>query len=150
MRESSLWPSERPAAVLLGFWALLSKPPHGGPGGDWGGSRTPRGTPATHYPARLRTTPQVCQIASVPHHRGMLTSRVEWLGTEVVSACVSSFHGPMDEFRRSRTVRSCSALCWPNSGGYSRRNRTSPRCLLCICAVCLVNCEAAARSILTR
>ena len=26
-------------------------------------------------------------------------------------------------------------LCWPNSGGYSRRNRVSPRCLLCDGAV---------------
>ena len=38
-------------------------------------------------------------------------------------------------------------LCWPNSGGYSRRNRASPRCLQC---VCFVNCEAAARCILAR
>ena len=32
------------------------------------GNRTPRGTSATHYPARLRTTPQVCQRASSPRH----------------------------------------------------------------------------------
>ena len=37
-------------------------------------------------------------------------------------------------------------LCRPNSGGYFRRNRTSPRCLLCICAVCLVNRESRSSS----
>ena len=41
--------------------------------------------------------------------RAELNARVEWLGTEVVYACVPSFHGSMDVFRRSRTVRSCSA-----------------------------------------
>ena len=56
----------------------------------------------------------------------------------------------MDAFRRSRTVRSCSAGR-PKSGGYSRRNRTtSLRCLQCAGAVCFVNREAAARPILPR
>ena len=57
-----------------------------------------------------------------------------------------SFHGSMDEFRRSRPPD--LVLCWPNSGGYSRRNRASLRCLQCAGAICFVNREAAARSIL--
>ena len=32
------------------------------------GSRALRGTPATHYPARLRTTPQACRNAPSPRH----------------------------------------------------------------------------------
>ena len=39
----------------------------------------------------------------------MSTSRVWWLGTGVICLFVSSFHGSMDGFQRSRTVRSCSA-----------------------------------------
>ena len=100
--ESSLWSSERLEAVLLGFWAASEATSWGS---RWGAeplaARLPLTTQLDFEPLR--------RFVSVPHHRDMSTSRVEWLGTEVVCACVSSFHGSMDEFRRSRTVRSCSA-----------------------------------------
>ena len=49
----------------------------------------------------------------MPHHRDMSTSRVGWLGTEVVCECASSFHGPMDEVRRSRpSDRALLAELW--------------------------------------
>ena len=143
--EQSAWPSERPVAVLLGFWAIFEATSWGS---RWGAeplaTRLPLTTQLDFEPLR--------RFVSVPHHRGMSTNRVEWLGAEVVCECVSSFHGSMDVFRRSRTVRSCSAGRTLAAGGYSRRNRTSPRCLLCICVFFFVNREAAAaaRSILTR
>ena len=59
-----MWSSERLEAALLGFWTALPRPSRGVPVG----SRTPRGTPATQYPARLRTTPQACRRASSPRH----------------------------------------------------------------------------------
>ena len=147
-------PSERPAAVLLGFWGAFEATSWGS---RWGAE--PLAARGTQTPARLPLTTTQLEFEplrrffSVPHHRDMPTSRAKWLGMEVACECVSSFHGSMDGFRRSRTVRSCSAVCWLLAGlwrGYSRRNRTSPRCLLCICAICLVNREAAARSILMR
>ena len=100
--ESSVWPSERPAAILLGFWAAFEATSWGS---RWGTERLAARLPLT---TQLDFEP-LRRFVSAPHHRDMSTSRVEWLGTEVVCACVASFHGPMDEFRRSRTVRSCSA-----------------------------------------
>ena len=103
-------PSERPAAVLLGFWGAFEATSWGS---RWGAEPlAARGTPP---PARLPlTTTQLDfeplrRFFSVPHHRDMPTSRAKWLGVEVACECVSSFHGSMDDFRRSQTVQSCSA-----------------------------------------
>ena len=100
--ESSVWPSERPTAVLLGFWTAFEATSWGS---RWGveplAARLPLTTQLDFEPLR--------RFVSVPHHRDMSTSRVGWLGTEVVCACASSFCGSMDDFQRSRTVRSCSA-----------------------------------------
>ena len=99
-----MWSSERPAAVLLGFWAAFEAT-------SWGPGGEPN--PLRHACHSLHTTQldfePLRRFVSVPYHRDMSTSRVEWLGTKVFCECVSSFHGSMDEFRRSRTVRSCSA-----------------------------------------
>ena len=77
------------------------------------GSRTPRGTPATRYPDRLRTTPH--RFVSVLHHRDMSTNKVKWLGTEAVCACVSS-HLFMDQWTsfgdRERSDRALLAELW--------------------------------------
>ena len=82
---------------------LLSKPPHGGPGG---GEPNPSRHAFQSLPSS--TSNHSAGFSACLHHRGMSTSRVEWLGTEVACACVPSFHGSVGEFRRSRTVRSCS------------------------------------------
>ena len=105
MWESSVWPSERPAAVLLGFWAAFEATSWGS---RWGAEPLATRLPLTTT-TQLDFEPLLRRFVSVPHHRDMSTSRVEWLGTEVFCACVSSFHGSLDEFRRSRTVRLCSA-----------------------------------------
>ena len=93
---------------------LLSKPPRGGPGGEPNPSPSP--SPSRHACPSLCVTMQLDfeplrRFVSVPHHhhRDMSTSRVEWLGPEVVCACISSFNESMGEFWRSRTVRSFSA-----------------------------------------
>ena len=109
------------------------------------GNRTPRGTPAIHYPARLRTTPQACRYVSSPRDVDE-QSLGGWGRRLFVNEC----HLCMDQWMRFGDRDRRIVLCWPNSGGYSRRNRASPRCLQCAGAVCFVNREAAARSILAR
>ena len=138
---SSAWSSERLAAVLIGFWAAFEATSWGS---RWGAeplaARLPLTTQLDFEPLR--------RFVSVPHHRDMSTSRVEWLGTEVVCACVSSFHGSMDEFRRSRTVRSCSAdRTLAGIPAATERARVACRASA---RFVLSNREAAARSIFTR
>ena len=68
-KESSAWPSERPAAILLGFWAAFEATSWGS---RWG---------AEPLAARLQLTTQLLdfeplrRFVSVPHHRGMSTNR---------------------------------------------------------------------------
>ena len=89
--ESSVWSSERPGAVLLGFWTASEAT-------SW---RSRLGVEA--LAARLPFTTQLDfeplrRPVGVPHHRDMSTSRVEWCGTEVACACVPPFYGPIGGF----------------------------------------------------
>ena len=90
---------------------LLPKPPHGGPGVEPNPSRHAcRSLPSSalnHSAAGL----SACLI--MHHHRGMSTSRVKWLGTEVVCEYAPSLHGSMDEVRRPRpSGRALLAELW--------------------------------------
>ena len=95
-----MWPSERPpAAVLLGFWAAFEAASWGG---RWGAEPLAERLPLT---IQLDFEP-LRRFVSVPHHRDMSTKRLEWLGAEVVCACVSSFMDQWMSFRdRERSDR---------------------------------------------
>ena len=138
---SLLWLGPR-SALPLYFSAsgLLSKPPHGGPGGE----SNPSQHTACHYPARRRTTPShsagqsACLITETCRR-----AELDGWGRRLF---VNVRHLFMDQWMRFGDRDRPIVLCWPNSGGYSRRNRASPRCLQCGAgAVCFVNREAAAR-----
>ena len=102
-----MWPSERPAAVLLVFWAAFEATSWGS---RWG---------AEPLAARLPLTNELDfetlrRFVSVPHHRDMSTNRVEWLGAEIVCECVC--HLFMDQWMsfgdRERSDRALLAELW--------------------------------------
>ena len=132
------------SAILL---LLLPKPPHGGPG------REPNHC-AEPLAARLPFTTQLdFELHTAGLSACLITERFQraelygWGRRLYVNEC----HLFMDQWMRFGDRDRRIVLCWPNSGGgYSRRNRASPRCLQCAGAVCFVNREAAARSILAR
>ena len=139
---SLLWLGPR-SALPLYFSAsgLLSTPPHGGPGGESNPSRH-----ACHSLPSLTSNHFAGLSACLITEACRRTELDGWGRRLFVNEC----HLFMDKWMRfgDRDLR--IVLCRPNAGGYSRRNRASPRCLQCAGAVCFVNREAAARSILAR
>ena len=120
---SLLWLGPR-TALSLYFSAsgLLSKPPHGGPGGESNPSRhachsLPSST--SNHSAGL----SACLITETCRR-----AELDGWGRRLLVNVRNRFMGKWMRFGgRGRPI----VLCWPNSGGYSRRNRASPRCLQC-------------------
>ena len=107
---------------------LLPKPPHGGPGGEPNPSRH-----ACHsLPSSIsnRSNHTAGLSACLVTERCRRTELGGWGRRLFVNEC----HLFMDQWMRFGDRDRRIVLCWPNSGGYSHRNRASPRCLL-QCAV---------------